>query len=64
MPAHIRKSDSKEQSVKEHLTAVETLAKQNATKIGMPQTASLAAILHDMGKCTKKFENYIYTLQL
>lgn len=58
-PAHIRISDRKVQSVKEHITGATSISIQGGKKIGMPFFISLVTKLHDMGKCTNKFENYI-----
>jgi|HigsolmetaAR203D_1030402.scaffolds.fasta_scaffold00685_6 CRISPR-associated endonuclease/helicase Cas3 len=57
--AHIRASDSKIQSVEEHLLGVKHLAESIGAKIGVGHIAGLAGLLHDMGKYTEEFKNYI-----
>ncbi|WP_127573144.1 CRISPR-associated helicase Cas3' [Paenibacillus xylaniclasticus] len=57
--AHIRESDHKEQSVKEHLIEVQALAESYGAKIGVKYLAGLAGLLHDMGKFTNEFQEYI-----
>lgn len=57
--AHIRESDKKIQTVKEHLLEVKALAEGFGAKIGVPHIAGLAGMLHDMGKYTEEFRNYI-----
>ncbi|MBB4822798.1 CRISPR-associated endonuclease/helicase Cas3 [Sporosarcina luteola] len=59
MIAHMRKADYKIQTVQEHLTSVSTLAKTYGKKAGFASMASLAGFLHDMGKNTKAFSDYI-----
>jgi len=57
--AHIRESDGKEQSIEEHLLAVQTLAESYGAKIGARHIAGLAGLLHDMGKSTEQFRTYL-----
>ncbi|WP_059172764.1 CRISPR-associated helicase/endonuclease Cas3 [Bacillus sp. FJAT-27445] len=57
--AHIRSSDRKIQTVGEHLKEVKILAEQFGEKIGIKHLAGLAGMLHDMGKYTNDFRNYI-----
>lgn len=57
--AHIRESDHKEQTVEEHLREVKELAESFGIKLGVKHIAGLAGMLHDMGKYTDKFRNYI-----
>jgi CRISPR-associated helicase cas3 len=47
------------QSVGEHLDEVEAIAREAGGKIGLQNTASLAAYLHDAGKYTKAFKDYL-----
>ena len=59
-PAHIRLLPHEEwQSVGEHLDEVEAIAREAGGKIGLQNTASLAAYLHDAGKYTKAFKDYL-----
>lgn len=57
--AHIRQSDEEIQSVEEHLLGVQKLAESFGEKIGVKHIAGLAGMLHDMGKYTQEFRDYI-----
>ncbi|EHB62321.1 MULTISPECIES: CRISPR-associated helicase/endonuclease Cas3 [Paenibacillus] len=57
--AHIRQSDGKIQTVDEHLREVKELSERHGAKIGAAHLAGLAGLLHDMGKYTTEFKNYI-----
>ncbi|MGG2196389.1 CRISPR-associated helicase Cas3' [Paenibacillus sp.] len=57
--AHIRESDKQIQSVKEHLLGVKDLAEAYGEKIGVKHIAGLAGMLHDLGKYTHEFRDYI-----
>ncbi|WP_206917305.1 CRISPR-associated helicase Cas3' [Alicyclobacillus suci] len=57
--AHIRQSDEQIQSVEAHLLGVKALAESFGEKIGVKYIAGLAGLLHDMGKYTDEFRNYI-----
>lgn len=57
--AHIRESDKQIQSVEEHLLGVKDLAESFGEKIGVRHIAGLAGMLHDMGKYTHEFREYI-----
>lgn len=57
--AHIRKSDGKRQTVEEHLQGVQRLASRYGRTIGVEHLAGLAGLLHDMGKYSDRFRNYI-----
>lgn len=59
MIAHIRKSDWEIQGVQSHLDAVAKIAKVYGRKSGFTAASELAGLLHDMGKNTKAFSNYI-----
>ncbi|MGO5012441.1 CRISPR-associated helicase Cas3' [Niallia sp. Sow4_A1] len=59
--AHIRERDGEIQSVEEHLLAVKQIAESIGMKMGVPHIAGLAGMLHDLGKYTKEFRNYIWT---
>ena len=59
-PAHIRLEPEEQwQSVATHLDEVEVIAREAGSKIGLPNTASLAAALHDAGKYTQTFRDYL-----
>lgn len=57
--AHIREKDKQIQTVEEHLLEVKELAESFGDKIGVKHIAGLAGMLHDMGKYTEEFRNYI-----
>lgn len=57
--AHINPTTLKEQSVNDHLYNVSTMSKEYGSKISIDATGELIGILHDMGKGTKKFDDYI-----
>lgn len=57
--AHIRRDGSKEQSMEDHLLRVGNLMKEDAARIGLSSLAYLIGVLHDLGKCTKEFADYL-----
>lgn len=59
--AHIRTegNQSIKQSVEEHLSNVSTLSSDNASKIGLAKAGELIGLLHDLGKYSEDFQNYI-----
>ncbi len=57
--AHVRTSDDSKQTVAEHLQDVALIAKQLATKIHVPEAGELIGLLHDFGKYSKEFQDYI-----
>lgn len=57
--AHIRQCDGEIQIVEEHLLEVKKLAEWFGSKLGFTHLAGLAGMLHDMGKFTVKFREYI-----
>ncbi|MFC4620181.1 CRISPR-associated helicase Cas3' [Camelliibacillus cellulosilyticus] len=57
--AHIRQSDGKVQTIEEHLSGVKALSSQFGSKIGAEHIAGLAGMLHDMGKYSNEFREYI-----
>ena len=59
--AHIREGDGEIQSVEEHLLAVKRIAESIGMKIGVSHIAGLAGMLHDLGKYTVGFREYIWT---
>lgn len=60
-PAHIRKVDDKKyvQTVEEHCHGVAEIAAELLRDIGLEKTAYLAGIIHDLGKISENFKNYI-----
>lgn len=57
--AHIRESDQEVQPVSVHLSEVKELAESYGEKIGVKHLAGLAGLLHDLGKYTNEFREYI-----
>lgn len=60
-PAHIRKVDGKKyiQTVEEHCRGVSEIAAELLRDIGLEKTAYLAGMVHDLGKFSENFKNYI-----
>lgn len=60
-PAHIRKVDDQKyvQTVEEHCCGVAEIAAELLRDIGLEKTAYLAGIVHDLGKFSENFKNYI-----
>lgn len=56
--AHRRK-DGKEQSLEDHLTEVGGIAARLSQKINVSEAGDLLGLLHDFGKYSKLFQNYI-----
>ncbi|MCD5001105.1 CRISPR-associated helicase Cas3' [Enterococcus saccharolyticus] len=59
--AHIRDIDKKEQSVKHHLLDSKSIAENLGEKLDLKYLSGLAALLHDFGKASPEFDDYIYT---
>lgn len=57
--AHVRQSDKKCQDVCEHLLEVSKLCGDFAAKIGLYYAGVLIGLLHDLGKYSKAFQEYI-----
>ena len=57
--AHIREKDKQVQTVEEHLIETKNLAEIYGDKIGVKHITGLAGMLHDLGKYTNEFRNYI-----
>lgn len=57
--AHRRKSDGKIQSVLDHLLEVSQLSSQFAQKLGVQDLGELLGLLHDFGKYSQEFQDYI-----
>ncbi|WP_217426483.1 CRISPR-associated helicase Cas3' [Candidatus Methylobacter favarea] len=57
--AHFRVADKKEQTLDNHLREVAAIAKKLATKINVPEAGELIGLLHDFGKYSSQFQNYI-----
>ena len=59
MIAHIRKSDGAGQSLREHSQSVSRLCGRYAQPLGLEKTAELIGLMHDMGKATRAFAQYL-----
>ena len=57
--AHIRPEDNVIQSVEEHGYAVSQIGKRYAESIGAPSLAEIQGLMHDYGKLTNAFNEYI-----
>jgi CRISPR-associated endonuclease/helicase Cas3 len=57
--AHWRASDKKEQSLEAHLIGVASLSRAFAAKIGLQDSGELIGALHDLGKYSKAFQDYL-----
>lgn len=57
--AHIRGLDHAEQRLEDHLKGVAALSRVYADKIGLGGFGELIGLLHDVGKYSESFQNYI-----
>lgn len=57
--AHIRSSDGKLQTLGNHLFEVSKLASNLAEKVGSREAGALLGLMHDFGKYSLEFQNYI-----
>lgn len=57
--AHIREGDRQIQTVEEHLLEVKALAESYGEKLGIKHLTGLTGMLHDLGKYTNEFREYI-----
>ena len=57
--AHIRRDGLKEQPMGAHLLRVGNLMKEDAARIGLSSLAYLIGVLHDLGKCSEEFADYL-----
>ena len=57
--AHVRTSDKCKQNVATHLLEVADITKKLAAKINVPEAGELIGLLHDFGKYSASFQNYL-----
>ncbi len=57
--AHVRKKDGEKQLLKDHLTESAELSGNWGKQIGLEQTCYLAGLLHDAGKYSDQFQEYL-----
>ncbi|SER92709.1 CRISPR-associated helicase/endonuclease Cas3 [Salisediminibacterium halotolerans] len=57
--AHVREMDERPQMVKDHLLDAKKLAELYGEKFGMKYVSGLAGLLHDLGKYSNDFQNYL-----
>ncbi len=57
--AHVRETDKEIQTLEKHLEGVSKLAGQFTDKIGLKEIGQIAGLLHDVGKASQEFQNYI-----
>jgi CRISPR-associated endonuclease/helicase Cas3 len=57
--AHQREKDGEKQTLQQHLEGVAELSKTAAAKLGLGDAGELMGLLHDLGKYSKEFQEYI-----
>ncbi|WP_317914421.1 CRISPR-associated helicase Cas3' [Carnobacterium maltaromaticum] len=57
--AHIRKEDGEKQLLKDHLEESANLSGKFGKKIGLEKTCYLAGLIHDLGKYSDAFQEYL-----
>jgi CRISPR-associated endonuclease/helicase Cas3 len=58
--AHYRQSDQQPQLLRDHLLQVKRLAELYSGNLNVTHIAGLAGLLHDLGKYTDAFQNYLW----
>lgn len=58
--AHVRESDKEKQTLREHLLGTKRIAECLGAKLDLKHVAGLAGVLHDLGKYSADFQDYIY----
>lgn len=57
--AHVRSADKSEQFVATHLTETAAIARELAAKLDLPTAGELLGLMHDFGKYSAAFQDYI-----
>ena len=57
--AHVREADGSIQWLPDHLIGVSLFARDFASKIGLAEQGELIGLLHDLGKYSQEFQNYL-----
>ena len=57
--AHFRKTDGQGQSIQEHLENVSAIASKTAEMVDLASLAATVGLLHDIGKYSEEFQNYL-----
>ena len=57
--AHVRSADQDKQLLATHLLETAHIAKKLAAKLNVPEAGELIGLLHDFGKYSTEFQNYI-----
>ncbi|MEI5993516.1 CRISPR-associated helicase/endonuclease Cas3 [Candidatus Enterococcus mansonii] len=57
--AHVRKSDGEKQRLKDHLLECAVLSGDWGAKIGLRKVSYIAGLLHDLGKYSNEFQEYL-----
>ena len=57
--AHVRESDKAVQSVEVHLIETAEIAQALAKKLDLPESGELLGLMHDFGKYSQAFQEYI-----
>jgi len=59
--AHWRKHDREAQSLRAHLLETSQLAERFAAKVGLSEVGRMLGMLHDLGKASNKYQDYLRT---
>lgn len=57
--AHVRETDKAKQTLKDHLLGASRIAEAHGAKLGLKHVAGLAGVLHDLGKFSDEFQDYL-----